>query len=145
MVLETSVDEILGLDFSNIRPIEIMKMPMLGNIASGEAIEEQDLYVMAGKKVKADFCLSVKGDSMIGARIYDSNIVFIRKQPDVETGQIAVVRIDNEVTLKRVYKYKNCVTLIAENPAYAPIVINGHEGKAVSIIGLAVAFQSAVR
>ncbi len=135
-------------NFPNIHPIEVIKMPMLGPIAAGEAIEmfeERDIYVLAGSKIKADFCLTVQGDSMIGARIFDGDIVFVRKQPDVLNGQIAAVRIDNEATLKRVYKHNGSLSLIAENPAYPPIIINGNDGKDVSILGLAVAFQSVVR
>lgn len=136
------------VNFPNIHPIEKIKMPMLGPIAAGEPIEmfeEREIFILAGSKIKADFCLTVHGDSMIGARIYDGDIVFIRKQSDVDNGQIAAVRIDNEATLKRVYKHNGTISLIAENPAYPPIIINGNDGKDVSILGLAVAFQSVVR
>lgn len=82
---------------------------------------------------------------MINARICDGDIVFIKRQPDVNNGQIAAVLIGDEVTLKRVYKHPKQIVLQAENPLYPPIVINGRDGKDVSIIGLAVAFQSTIR
>ena len=66
------------------------------------ANEEKELYVEAGANIHADFCLKAKGDSMIGARIYDGDIVFIRKQEMVNNGEIAAVMIDDEATLKRV-------------------------------------------
>lgn len=134
--------------FHNIHPVENIKIPMLGNIAAGEPIEileEREIFILSGSDIKADFCLTVQGDSMIGARIFDGDIVFIKQQPDVRNGQIAAVRIDNEATLKRVYKQNGTISLISENPLYPPIVINGRDGKDVSIIGLAVAFQSTIR
>ena len=95
--------------------------------------------------VAADFVLRARGDSMINARIYDGDIVFIKSQPDVENGQIAAVVIDDEATLKRVYKQNSFITLQSENPAYPPLVISSSSGKNVKIIGRAVAFQGVVR
>ena len=82
---------------------------------------------------------------MIGARIYDGDIVFIRKQPDVLDGEIAAVLIEDEATLKRVYKMPNRIQLRAENPAYPPLNFEGIRCKEVHILGKAVAFQSAIR
>ena len=81
---------------------------------------------------------------MINARINDGDIVFIRKQPMVENGEIAAVIIDNEATLKRVYYYPedNKLILNPENPRYAPFVYVGEELQSVRILGKAVAFQS---
>ncbi len=115
---------------NNILKIETKKFPLLGTIAAGEPIfaEEQfESYVEAGTNIRADFCLKVKGDSMINARICDGDIVFIRKQPDVNDGEIAAVLIGNEATLKRVYKKKNEIILVAENPAYPPLVYKNEE------------------
>ena len=92
--------------YPNIMPIKTKKFPLLGEIACGEPIfatEEHESYVEAGADIRADFCLKAKGDSMINARIMDGDIVFIRKQPTVNNGQIAAVIIDDEATLKRVY------------------------------------------
>ena len=74
---------------------------------------------------------------MIGAGIHHGDIVFIRRQPEVEDGEIAAVLIDDEATLKKVYKFGEVVQLRAENPKYEPIVLNGDRtarilGKAVS-------------
>lgn len=96
------------MKFDNIIPISTKRFPLLGDIACGKPImanEEKELYVEAGTNIHADFCLKAKGDSMIGARIYDGDIVFIRKQEMVNNGEIAAVIIDDEATLKRVNYY----------------------------------------
>lgn len=131
----------------NILKIETKKFPVLGTIAAGQPIyadEHFESYVEAGADIHADFCLQVKGDSMINARIMDGDIVFIRKQPDVNDGEIAAVLIGNEATLKRVYKKNSEVILIAENPAYKPLVYKGEELNEIRILGKAIAFHSNV-
>ena len=154
-VLDTTTTYITGWDqnetafatVSNISGVETKKVPLLGKIAAGEPIfadEDHESYVEAGTNLNADFCLKVQGDSMINARINDGDIVFIRKQPMVENGEIAAVIIDNEATLKRVYYYpeNNKLVLSPENPKYAPFVYVGEELISVRILGKAVAFQS---
>lgn len=103
---------------------EMKKVPLVGRIACGTPITaEQNIedYIDAPKDKHIDFCLLCKGDSMIDAGIEDGDIVYIRKQLDVENGEIAAVRIGDEATLKRVYKYPDCIVLEAENRAYAPL------------------------
>ena len=82
---------------------------------------------------------------MINARILDGDIVLIKHQEDVENGQIAAVRIDGDVTLKRVYKYPGMVRLMPENPVYQPMQFNNENCNEFVIVGRAVAFLSAVR
>jgi len=133
----------------NISPMPKMKkVPLLGTIACGIpllAVENIDEYIEVPKHIKADFALTCRGDSMIGARIMDGDIVYIRSQPDVDNGQIAAVLIDEEATLKRVYKYPNMLVLRAENPSFEELVYQGQELDEIKILGLAVAFSSAVR
>lgn len=135
---------------SNIFPITTHELPVLGEIACGVpkfANEDRGSYVDAGTDVKADFCLKAKGDSMINARIHDGDVVFIRKQDIVENGEIAAVAIDDEATLKRFYRDEETgtITLVAENPAYVPMVFTAENQKNVYILGKAIAFQSDVR
>lgn len=135
------------MKFDNIIPISIKRFPLLGDIACGKPImanEEKELYVEAGTNIHADFCLKAKGDSMIGARIYDGDIVFIRKQEMVNNGEIAAVIIDDEATLKRVnyYPEKNLLILKAENSNYEDLVYTGEQLDHIIILGKAVAFQS---
>lgn len=138
------------ITLDNLFRIETKKFPLLGNIACGEPIfanEERELYVEAGANIQADFCLRAKGDSMIGARIYDGDIVFIKQQPMVEDGEIAAVLIEDEATLKRVYydRKNGVLQLFAENPQYKTMRFVGEELNQIRIIGRAVAFQSDVR
>lgn len=136
--------------FSNIRPIETKKIPLLGKIACGQptfAEEQLETFVDASADLQADFCLQAKGDSMINARIHDGDIVFVRQQPEVENGQIAAVIINDEATLKRVsyFPEKSMLILKPENPAYMDLVFVGEELENVHILGKAVAFQSIVK
>lgn len=123
------------------------KIPLLGEIACGEPIfadEQHTEYVVADEELDADFCLRCDGDSMIGARIMDGDIVFIRSQEMVDNGEIAAVAVGDNATLKRVYYYPedNKLILSPENPRYAPFVYVGDELDQIRILGKAVAFQS---
>ncbi len=133
-----------SLPKKDLLPITRREIPMLGQIAAGEPIYAEGAGGVLTAPETADFCLKVKGDSMIGARIYDGDIVFIHAQNDVEDGEIAVVLIDDEATLKRVYKLGDRVILRAENPAYAPMEFHAKDGKQVRILGKAIAFQGAL-
>jgi repressor LexA len=133
--------------YENVMPISVKRLPLLGDIACGEPIyasEEHDSFISTDIGLDADFCLRAHGDSMVGARIYDGDIVFIRAQDSVDNGEIAAVIINDEATLKRVYYYPDDAKLIlsAENPRYAPFVYVGDELNEIKIIGKAVAFQS---
>ena len=135
--------------YPNIKPIKLKRFPMLGEIACGEPVfadEDKEHFVMADMDIHADFCLTAKGDSMVNARIYEGDIVFIKEMPIVENGDIAAVIIDDEATLKRVYYYKedNLLQLVAENPKYKPLVYQGEELNHIRILGKAVYFMSAV-
>ncbi len=128
--------------FDSLLPVLTRRVPLLGTIAAGAPIyAEQELAVAdceAG--LHCDFALRVKGDSMVGARIHDGDIVFIRRQDDVADGQIAAVVIDDEATLKRVYHVKNGLQLLSENPKYPPMMFTLNECGAIRILGLAVGF-----
>ena len=134
---------------SNIIPMPVMrKVPLVGSIACGTPIlaeENLDGTVEAPDHVRADFALRCKGDSMINARIFDGDIVYIRQQESVEHGEIAAVLIGDEATLKRVYMYDDCISLEAENPQYKPMVYRDEEMNNIRILGKAVAFTSVIR
>ena len=133
----------------NIMPMpEMRKIPLIGSIACGKPIladEHIEEYVEIPKHVTADFALSCKGDSMINARIFDGDVVYIRQQATVENGEIAAVLIDGEATLKRVKFYEDRISLEPENPTYRPIVLWGEEANTARILGKAVNFLSAVK
>ncbi len=137
-------------NYPDIFPIERRRIPVLGEIACGTPIltdEQHDSFIMSGTNLDADFCLRAKGDSMIGARIQDGDIVFIKKSDMVANGEIAAVVIEDEATLKRVYYYpeKSKLILTPENPKYEPLVFMGPELDEIHILGKAVAFQSEIK
>lgn len=143
-------DEYSMEDVRSSIPITTHRIPLLGTIHCGEptfAEESFEAYVEVGAKIKADFALRARGDSMIGARIHDGDIVFIHQQDTVADGEIAAILLDDEAALKRVrYIPGGMVSLHAENPKYPPIYIGGeNETRTVRILGKAVAFQSDVR
>ena len=134
----------------NIIPLpETKEIPLLGTIACGEPIlaeENIEDYIKLDKAVDAEFALRCKGDSMIGARIRNGDIVYIHQQEDVENGEIAAVLIGNEATLKKVYKYpeKNMLVLKPANPEYEDFIYTGAELEEIRILGKAVGFYSKV-
>lgn len=155
--LETTPGELMGWDYEteatetvdNIYKLDKIKLPMLGKVACGEPIfadEDRESYIMVGTDIGADFCLQCQGDSMINARIHDGDIVFVKKTDIVENGEIAVVIIDDEATLKRFFYYReqNLVILKPENPKYQDIILTGEQLNQVRVIGRAIAFQSDV-
>lgn len=133
----------------NLLPMPAMrKIPLVGSIACGTPIlaaENIEGDVDIPEHIHADFALRCKGDSMINARIYDGDIVYIRQQDTVEHGQIAAVLIEDEATLKRVHLFPDHVVLEAENPQYRPRTFWGEDMNAIRILGRAVAFTSDVR
>ena len=132
---------LMGWEESAERTSEGGKLPLLGKIAAGQpilAVEDCE-YFSPISDTRADFCLRVKGDSMIGAGIKDGDIVFIRKQDSVDDGEIAAVLVEDEATLKRVYLSDDAVTLISENPKYKPMIYTKKQCKNIRILGKAVA------
>ena len=134
----------------NVAPLQLCRYPILGDIACGLPIlaeEDRNRGYVTAAETTADFCLTAKGDSMIDARIFDGDEVFIQQTDLVNNGEIAAVVVDNEATLKRVYYYpdEEKLVLTAENPAYEPLVFVGAELESIHILGRAVAFQSKVR
>lgn len=133
----------------NVIPMPRMNsIPLIGTIACGEpilAVENIEATVDMPESIKADFALRCKGDSMINARIYDGDIVYIRQQPTVDDGQIAAVLIGDEATLKRVHLFPDHIVLEPENPQFRPLVYWENDMNSVRILGLAVAFTSTVK
>ena len=120
------------------------RVPLVGEIACGTPIlaeENIEDYVDLPRHIRADYALTCRGESMIGAGIHDGDVVYIRQQPEVQNGQIAAVRVDGDTaTLKRFYSSGGTVTLVAENPAVPPQIFSGAELERLCVLGLAVAF-----
>lgn len=151
-----SVDELVNedLSFPGVLPLpKTYKVPLLGDIACGSpitAVEDIEAMVNVPEYIHVDFALRCKGDSMINARIFDGDIVYIHKQEEVENGEIAAVMIADsaemaEATLKRVYFSGEQLILQAENPTFSPIMFSGEDINQVRILGKAVAVLSGVR
>jgi repressor LexA len=129
------------------KDIKYKQIPILGTIACGiPALAQEDIkgyeYVLPNSNV--DFCLRAKGDSMINARIFEDDLVYIKQQSMVENGEIAAVLIDDEATLKRIYIIEGTIILRAENPTYKDIIITKKDKKEVCILGKAIYFKSEV-
>ena len=122
---------------------KMVKVPLIGAIACGDPITaEQNVEgrIDAPEDMRCDFALRCHGDSMVGAGIHDGDAVYIRIQPEVENGEIAVVRIDDEATLKKVNFDGTTMVLQPLNPAYPLMTYTGAaladvhiEGKAVGL------------
>ncbi|MEJ8548448.1 transcriptional repressor LexA [Brevibacillus borstelensis] len=125
------------VDISNYEP-QMVKLPIVGRISCGtgalafENVEGYEDTPKAWLNGGEHFYLRAKGDSMINARIHDGDLLLIRKQPEVENGEIAAILIDEEAVLKRVYKNGDSMVLQSENPTYPPIVCSQ---KNVEILG----------
>ena len=146
---ETAASHIQNPIAANISPLPAMKeWQVLGATACGKPLHREllDETILAPADIKADIVFRCVGDSMINARIFDGDAVFIHLQPEVENGQIAVVRVGDEYTLKRVYVFDDYVELRAENPTVKSILLRGPElaPDNYEVVGLVVAFLSTV-
>lgn len=134
-----------------LRPVgKGSRIPLHGRIACGTpilAVEDLDDTAWLPDGVKADFALTACGDSMINARIFDGDTVYIR-DVEVQNGDIAAVIVrDEEVTLKRFYYYPDeCrMVLRAENPTVKAQEYTKDELGHVRILGKAICFLSGIR
>ena len=121
------------------------RIPLIGTIACGDPIlayENVEEMIPIPPHVRADFALKAKGESMINARIFPGDIVYIQQQSVVENGQIAAVLVGDEATLKKVYVFGNRLTLMPENPLFEPMNYVGEEMNQVQILGRAVAVMN---
>ncbi|WP_432199274.1 transcriptional repressor LexA [Anoxybacillus gonensis] len=143
-VKKSDIDPSFNLEWDekpNSINLTFTKLPIVGAVSCGngmlayqeiEGYEEVPTSWLNGGEY---FFLRAKGDSMINARIMDGDLLLIRRQDDVENGEIAAVLIDGEAVLKRVYKTNGTIILQSENPKYQPIVLQKDNMKDVRIIG----------
>lgn len=127
-----------------------VRIPVLGRVAAGvpiEAIEEIIDYEEISQKMAATgdfFGLRIQGQSM-EPKISEGDVVIVRKQDDCDTGDVAVVMINNcDATVKRIKKVDNSLMLVATNPAYDPMLFSPAEVKKlpVKIIGKVVELRA---
>ncbi len=127
--------EVIGTGDETIR-----KIPVVGTVAAGlpilaeQNIEDYLPVSVSTARSEGMFFLRVKGDSMKNVGILDNDLVLVRPQPSVEQGEITVVRIGDEATVKRFFSFHNRIELYPENPDYKPIVC-WEEDEEVAIVG----------
>lgn len=123
---------------------DMHSVPVLGRIAAGhpifalENVEdtlELPKQLFRGRKL---FALKVQGDSMTGAGIFDGDLAILAAQPDFQDGEIAAVVVDEEATLKRLYRTSKGLRLKAENPAFPDRVISAEAERSYRLAGILV-------
>jgi repressor LexA len=129
----------ITVDSNKTRAIRFKKpnadgVPILGTVTAGQPILafEDDLgYLPYTPNSSGEhFALEVKGDSMINAGILNGDYVVARKQQTASHGEIVVARLEDEATVKRLWRKDNVIKLMPENPDYEPI-----DGSECEIVG----------
>ena len=128
------------LDDRSLEMEELKQLPVYSDIAAGEPIMmsselEAEFYLPEYwvKGIKDCFILKVKGDSMIGANIFDGDHVVIRQQHTAQNGDIVAVDLEGSATLKRLSLKKNTPILMPENDKYEPIYLHDREATVLGI------------
>ncbi|HAX39669.1 MAG TPA: hypothetical protein DCY10_02135 [Clostridiales bacterium] len=121
-------------------PTSIVKPRIYRSVRGCSLLDEQNVacYDEVPQNIRCDFTLRFSGDSMKKLNINDGDIVYASIADDVRSHEVAVVMLEGALTLRRVYKNENQIVLMAENAAYAPVVLRA--GSNVRILGKAVAF-----
>ena len=121
----------LSKDVEDVDAVHNYKVPLLGQVAAGLPIlAEQNIegyidFVPAEKRIQSElFALRIKGESMIEAGIMDGDYVVVCRTSYVENGDIAVVIIDDEATVKTFYRENGHFRLQPENKTMKPIITN---------------------
>ncbi|MCG5516086.1 MULTISPECIES: transcriptional repressor LexA [unclassified Ectothiorhodospira] len=138
--------DILAGTSRGIRLREPLGLPLVGRVAAGVPIlaeaHIEDHYRLDPRlfNPRPDYLLRVEGLSMIGAGIMDGDLLAVHRTPEVRNGQIAVFRLENDVTVKRFQQEGHTARLLPENPDFEPIVVDlrdeelSVEGVSVGII-----------
>lgn len=119
---------------------QILSVPIVGNVRAGEpilALENIQGYIHLDRGLVSSedvFLLRVHGNSMIEAHIQDGDFALVKPQANAENGEIVVVLIEDEATVKRIFKKRDLIRLEPANPKMEPIVIKKGE-KRVTIVG----------
>jgi repressor LexA len=116
---------------------EMLEIPVLGRVAAGAPIgPDLDLHdtLMLDRSTFSripDYLLRVRGDSMIEDGILDGDLVGVLRNPQANDGQIVVARLDGEVTIKRLQRTHDAISLLPRNPSYAPIIVKPDQDFAI--------------
>ncbi|MHB8255200.1 MAG: transcriptional repressor LexA [Acidiferrobacter sp.] len=122
-------------------------LPVIGRVAAGQPILAE-AHITAHHRIdpaifrpQADYLLTVVGESMRDAGIWDGDLLAVHKTPTARDGQIVVARLGDEVTVKRLRLQRDQIVLLPENPAYRPIVLGPQDSVAIEGIGVGVLRQ----
>ena len=144
VIFGVSADHVLGRDDSVQLPLgmrqrmakprpeagEVALVPLVGMVHAGEPMLaeeniEDEIPVSAGEVYDGDyFFMEVVGDCMTGDYIAEGSLVLVRKGAELRDGYIYVVRMEDEVLLRRVKRIKKSIALIPSNPAYDPMIVS---------------------
>lgn len=121
---------------------ETVNVPLLGNVAAGLPLwadenKEDEFSLPRNFTGFGDlFMLRVRGDSMIEAGILEGDLLLVRSQPDAVNGEIVVALLDEEATVKRLYKEKGHIRLQPENSSMSPIITDNAKilGKVIGLL-----------
>lgn len=121
---------------------DLIAVPVVGNVTAGQpilAVENVEDYFPLPRDFASDeatFMLRIQGDSMIGAGILDGDYVVVRQQPDAINGDIVVVLLEDEATVKRFFREPDHIRLQPENPLYDPIITTNAQilGKVIGVL-----------
>ena len=120
--------EILDDNF-NLTRREVVNVPIIGSVAAGQpilALENIEGYFPIPSEFmpnEQSFLLKVKGESMIGAGIFDGDQVLVEQTNDASNGDIVVALIDDSATVKTFYREDGYIRLQPENDALDPIIV----------------------
>ena len=139
-----------GLRLKDMAELPGTGLPLVGRVAAGNPIlaaEHIEAHVRVDAALfapRADYLLRVRGQSMRDAGILDGDLLAVHRTADARSGQIVVARLSgqggDEVTVKRLKRRGGQILLVAENPDFAPIVIDSKragliiEGVAVGLV-----------
>ena len=128
------------LSHPSVRLNQILPVPIVGRVRAGEpilAIENIEGYINLDRSIASSgdvFLLRVQGDSMIDAHIQDGDFALVKPQPNAENGEIVVALIEDEATIKRIFRKRDLIQLEPANPKMEPIIVKKGEKK-VTIVG----------
>ncbi len=126
-------------DFVESASVTTFPVPIVGRVTAGEpilALENIEGYIHLDRTFvssKNVFLLRVQGDSMIEAHIQDGDFALVRPQSNAENGEIVVALIEDEATIKRIFRKKDLVRLEPANPTMEPILIKKRDKKVVVV------------
>ena len=131
--IEISPGKSRGIRLLQAFPAHAASLPLVGRVAAGqpilaqEHIEDYIGFDPGAFRPRADYLLRVQGMSMRNAGILDGDLLAVHATPVAENGQIVVARLQDEVTVKRLKLDGSMAYLLAENPDFAPIIVDLRE------------------